>query len=55
MLTACLTILSSAIATIPLHLKTRRPSPKFIRALTKEQWTLDDLDRFAAFWRDAMR
>ena len=26
-----------------------------IRVLTKEEWTFDDLDRFAAFWRDAMR
>jgi hypothetical protein len=26
-----------------------------IRVLTKEEWGLDDLDRIAASWRDAMR
>lgn len=26
-----------------------------IRVLTKEEWVLDDLDRLAACWRDAMR
>jgi hypothetical protein len=38
-----------------LPLEDTKAIARVIRVLTKTEWTLDDLDCLAAFWRDAMR